>query len=89
MMLVSPIRATSGKSYRLGLEVDADIRINDQFSIRPNIAISSNKNVDFNATINGDLVNLGNTPISNSPDIIAGNAYDLLSAFRKLTTFIF
>ena len=33
MMLVSPIRATSGKSYRLGLEVDADIRINDQFSI--------------------------------------------------------
>ncbi len=71
----SPIRATSGKSYRLGLEVDADIRINDQFSIRPNIAISSNKNVDFNATINGDLVNLGNTPISNSPDIIAGNAF--------------
>ena len=71
----SPIRATSGKSYRLGLEVDADIRISDQFSIRPNIAISSNKNVDFNATINGDLVNLGNTPISNSPDIIAGNAF--------------
>ena len=71
----SPIRATSGKSYRLGLEVDADIRISDQFSITPNIAISSNKNVDFNATINGDLVNLGNTPISNSPDIIAGNAF--------------
>ena len=39
----SPIRATSGKSYRLGLEVDADIRISDQFSITPNIAISSNK----------------------------------------------
>ena len=71
----SPIRATSGKSYRLGLEVDADIRVSDQISIRPNIAISSNKNVDFNATINGDLVNLGNTPISNSPDIIAGNAF--------------
>jgi iron complex outermembrane receptor protein len=71
----SPIRATSGKSYRLGLEVDADIRISDQFSIRPNIAISSNKNVGFNAPINGDLVNLGNTPISNSPDIIAGNAF--------------
>jgi len=71
----SPIRATSGKSYRLGLEVDADIRISDQFSIRPNIAISSNKNVGFNAPINGDLVNLGNTPISNSPDIIGGNAF--------------
>ncbi len=71
----SPIRATSGKSYRLGLEIDADIRINDQFSIRPNVAISSNKNVDFNANINGDLVNLGNTPISNSPDVIAGNAF--------------
>ncbi|ARV16057.1 TonB-dependent receptor [Polaribacter sp. SA4-12] len=71
----SPIRATSGKSYRLGLEVDADIRISDQFSMRPNVAISSNKNVDFNAPINGALINLGNTPISNSPDIIAGNAF--------------
>jgi iron complex outermembrane receptor protein len=71
----SPIRATSGKSYRLGLEIDADIRISDQFSIRPNVAISSNKNVDFNANINGDLINLGNTPISNSPDLIAGNAF--------------
>ena len=69
------VRATSGKSYRLGLEIDADIRISNLFSIRPNVAISSNKNVNFNATIDGELVNLGNTSISNSPDIVAGNAF--------------
>ena len=30
----APIRATSGSSYRLGLEIDADIRLSDQFSIQ-------------------------------------------------------
>ena len=69
-----PIRATSGKSYRLGLEIDANIKLNDVFTIRPNIAISTNKNEDFHANIDGSLQNLGNTPISNSPNIVAGNA---------------
>ena len=43
----APIRATSGNSYRLGLEIDADITLSDQFSIKPNAAFSSNKNKDF------------------------------------------
>lgn len=71
----APIRATSGNSYRLGLEIDADITVSDQFSIKPNAAFSTNKNVDFNAQIDGTLVNLGNTPISFSPNIIVGNAF--------------
>jgi len=69
----SPIRATSGKSYRLGLEVDADIKLSAQFTIRPNIAISKNRNINFYKNINGSLHDLGNTPISFSPDIIFGN----------------
>ena len=71
----APIRATSGKSYRLGLEIDADIQISDMVSIRPNAAFSSNKNRDFFAPIDGNLENLGNTPLSFSPNVIIGNAF--------------
>jgi iron complex outermembrane receptor protein len=69
----APIRATSGKSFRLGLEIDADIKLNNQFSIKSNAAFSTNKNEDFTAPINGNLINLGNTPLSFSPNVIAGN----------------
>lgn len=69
----APIRATSGKSYRLGIEVDADVKLSRQFSIRPNIALSDNRNIDFFAPIDGVLSDLGNTPITFSPRIIANN----------------
>lgn len=71
----APIRATSGKSYRLGLEIDADIQLSDKFAVRPNAAFSSNKNRDFYAPIDGTLENLGNTPLSFSPNVIIGNAF--------------
>ncbi|WP_445725531.1 TonB-dependent receptor [Flavobacterium sp.] len=71
----APIRATSGKSYRLGLEVDAFVKISNKFNIQPNIALSSNKNVDFSTTWNGELVDLGNTNIAYSPNFIAGNNF--------------
>ncbi|MEC3906577.1 TonB-dependent receptor [Tamlana sp. 2201CG12-4] len=70
----SPIRATSGKSYRLGLEVDASIQLNKSFNITTNVAVSSNKNKDFTSSINGELVDLGNTNISFSPKLVIGNA---------------
>ena len=69
----APLRTTSGESYRLGLEIDANVILTDKISIRPNIALSSNKNVDFVASQDGELVNLGKTNISFSPDIVAGN----------------
>jgi iron complex outermembrane receptor protein len=69
----APIRATSGKSYRLGLEIDADIKLNEQFSIKSNAAFSTNKNEDFTAPVDGSLLNLGNTPLSFSPNVIVGN----------------
>jgi len=70
----SPIRATSGKSYRLGLEVDANIQFNNSFIVSTNFAVSSNKNRNFSAPIDGALVDLGNTNISFSPDLVIGNA---------------
>ena len=70
----SPIRENSGKSFRLGVEVDAKIKISEYLSILPNISFSSNKNIDFTRPLNGELVDLGNTNISFSPDLIFGNA---------------
>lgn len=70
----SPIRANSGKSYRLGVEVDANIKLSENLSIIPNISVSTNKNIDFTQSLNGELVDLGNTNISFSPDLIFGNA---------------
>lgn len=70
----SPIRATSGKSYRLGIEVDAQIALGTKVNVTPNFAISTNKNQDFNTSINGELVNLGATNISFSPELVIGNA---------------
>ena len=71
----APIRATSGKSYRLGLEVDAEVQMSNRFTIRPNAAFSSNRNKDFFAPLNGVIENLGNTPLSFSPSVIIGNAF--------------
>jgi len=73
----APIRATSGSSYRLGLEIDADIRISDKFSIKPNATFSSNKNRDFFITKDGATApkSLGNTDLSFSPDMIFGNIF--------------
>lgn len=69
----APIRATSGNSYRLGLEIDAELNLTSAFKLRPNLALSTNKNVDFVTSRDGSLVNLGNTNISFSPEIVAGN----------------
>ena len=73
----APIRATSGSSYRLGLEIDAAIRISDKFSIKPNATFSSNKNRDFFITKDGATApkSLGNTDLSFSPDMIFGNIF--------------
>ncbi|MEM1337663.1 MAG: TonB-dependent receptor [Bacteroidota bacterium] len=68
-----PIRTNSGQSYRLGLEVDANIQL-EKWKIRPNIAVSTNKNRDFLVEDgSGGFTNLGDTSISFSPDFIAGN----------------
>jgi iron complex outermembrane receptor protein len=57
------------------LEIDAQIKLTDKFSAQPNIALSSNKNVDFLTSWNGELVDLGNTDIAFSPNLIAANTF--------------
>ena len=74
----APLRQNSGDSYRFGLEIDANIQLGDKFQISPNIALSSNKNKDFVFQRDGVLQNLGDTNISYSPNLIAGNRFSYL-----------
>lgn len=70
----APLRENSGDSYRLGLEIDASVTINNKWRWMPTLTISTNKNLDFKAQIDGEMRNLGDTPIAFSPNFIASNA---------------
>ena len=74
----SPIFTNSGKSYRLGLEVESVIAITDNIILNPNVTLSQNKNRDFYFERDGVLRDLGNTNIAFSPSIIAGNRLTFL-----------
>ena len=69
----APLRANVGDSYRLGLELDAQVQLGRKFTWGPNIALSDNRNLDFLFQRDGELQNLGNTHIAYSPQLVAGN----------------
>ena len=69
----APIRENIGSSYRLGIEIDASVRLNDQWNWMPNISISKHRNRDFFFERDGSLRELGDTHIAYSPGLIVGN----------------
>jgi iron complex outermembrane receptor protein len=69
----APLRANVGDSYRMGIEFDADVKLSRRIQWRPNVALSSNRNLDFVFQRDGSLRSLGNTRIAYSPSIVAGN----------------
>jgi iron complex outermembrane receptor protein len=69
----APIFTNSGKSYRVGLEVESSIAITNKLILNPNVTLSQNKNQDFYFQRDGVLQNLGNTDIAFSPNFIFGN----------------
>ncbi len=72
------IRENSGKSYRAGIEIDAQYRLHKKWLWQPNLALSQNKNVDYRAEFDGNIQDYGDTNISFSPNMIAGNAITFL-----------
>lgn len=72
------LRKNSGKSYRLGLEIDALVKFSEKFIWQPNFSLSRNRNLDYHTTQNGKVVNLGNTDISFSPSVVASSALTYL-----------
>ncbi|MDT8346400.1 MAG: TonB-dependent receptor [Flavobacteriaceae bacterium] len=69
----APLRTNSGESFRTGLEIDAELRVHRHWSIRPNLALSKNKNQNFVAIRDGEPFNFGTTNLPFSPEIVAGN----------------
>ncbi len=69
----APLRENVGDSFRLGLEIDANVQLGSKFQWSPNVALSSNKNRDFVFERDGVLEELGNTNIAFSPNLIIGN----------------
>jgi len=70
----NPIRANSGKSYRLGLELEAIIPVTSKLTLQPNVTLSTNKNSETIIDFDGELQDLGKTDISFSPSLVAANA---------------
>ncbi|NRB84751.1 MAG: TonB-dependent receptor [Winogradskyella sp.] len=70
----NPIRTNSGESYRLGLELEAIIPVSPKLTLQPNMTLSTNQNKETIISLNGELVDLGKTDISFSPEIVAANA---------------
>ncbi|MBQ7419111.1 MAG: TonB-dependent receptor [Prevotella sp.] len=68
------IATNVGKSYRLGIELEAAWQPVDWFRWDVNATFSKNRAKDWTITDNdGDMHNLGDTPLSFSPDVIANN----------------
>jgi iron complex outermembrane receptor protein len=74
----APIRANSGDSFRIGLEVDGLFALSDKWILQPNFTVSQNKNQDFVFQRDGVLQNLGSTNIAFSPDFIAANRFTFI-----------
>lgn len=74
----NPIRANSGKSYRLGLEIDAFFKPLPNVVLQPNLSVSQNKNQDFYFSRDGVLQNLGDTNIAFSPNVVFNNRLSVL-----------
>lgn len=68
----APVRDNSGESYRLGLEVAADITIlKELLSFQPNFTLSSNKNKEVFYVYDGTLTNFGETNLAFSPSLVS------------------
>ncbi|MCQ0111602.1 TonB-dependent receptor [Zhouia amylolytica] len=74
----APLRENIGDSYRLGVEADATIVFNSKFIVRPNVSLSTNKNIDFYFERDGSLRDLGNTTIAYSPSFVGSNIFTYL-----------
>ncbi|NQX86562.1 MAG: TonB-dependent receptor [Flavobacteriaceae bacterium] len=69
------LRENVNDSYRLGLEIDANVKISKKFNFNANLAVSENKIKDLTIERDGVLRNFGNTTLAFSPSVISGSAF--------------
>ena len=82
------LRENVDRSYRLGLELDSKIVLNDDFSLNSNFTLSRNKVQDLVINRDGALQNLGDTNIAFSPDVIITNAIEYAPSSKFRTAMI-
>ncbi|MGB0185335.1 MAG: TonB-dependent receptor [Flavobacteriaceae bacterium] len=70
------LRENVDKSYRLGLELDANIVLTEQLYLISNLALSKNRIQDLTINRDGAKQNLGDTNIAFSPDVITTHALE-------------
>jgi iron complex outermembrane receptor protein len=66
-----PIVKNTGKSYRMGVELNAGTKISSLLTLKGNVALSKNK-TDFSDFINGEYVIYKDVNISYTPNVVAG-----------------
>ena len=76
----SPIRENSGKSYRMGIELESVYKATNKLNISANISLSENKNVDYKTNYNGVITDWGDTDISFSPNIISSAGIQFIAS---------
>ena len=69
----TPIRENVGKSSRLGIELEGTFALGNRWTWQPNVTFSRNRNQDFYFQRDGVLTALGDTHLSFSPAVVAGN----------------
>ena len=69
----SPIRENIGKSSRLGIEIEGTFSLANRWTLQPNLTLSRNRNQNFYFQRDGVLTHLGDTHLSFSPAMVAGN----------------
>lgn len=86
------VNANVGRSYRVGVEIDAAFKALKKLTFSPNIAVSANKIKDYSIVGENGPTNYGTTNISFSPNVVAGiqAAYDVSRGlhFALLTKFV-
>ena len=78
----SPIRQNVGKSRRLGIELELKMNLSSNWLWQPNIALSSNQNLDFYFKRDGFLENLGKTQLAYSPNLVGGSSIMYIPSTR-------
>ena len=68
------LRKNIKDSYRLGIEIDANIKVSNKLTFNQNITLSSNKIKNFILDRDDVRTNIGTTNIAFSPNVIAGSA---------------
>lgn len=72
------VRENMDNSYRIGIEIDANVKLIEKLYWSPNITLSSNKNKKMSYLWEGEMKYFGTKDIAFSPSVVSSNAFTYL-----------